>query len=143
MSDGGEKKHIAVGLFLTALSILALIFGYRACTAISEVGSELKSELNKQRPKPSQCITISNVRGYIKGDYMHLEGKITNSAGTETFRNVKIRVEWFDKNGRMLDTDYTYAVGPEGLRPGATKSFKIMTPTDNNMANYNYYIMDD
>ena len=60
---------------------------------------------------------------------MVVEGKVRNK-GIRRVENVKVSVEWMDKNGKVLDTDWTYAVSSVGLRPGGAKSFRISTRLD-------------
>ena len=52
-------------------------------------------------------------------------------------------MEWLDANGKVLDTDTTYAVGSDGLRPGGAKSFTIMTSADKRMKRFRYKIVTD
>jgi hypothetical protein len=138
MAKGSVARGVALLLMVLIIpSVLGIgLVAHRVGGAITDLGEYSK------KPSPAQSISISEVKGFIDGDYMYLKGKITNY-GTETFRYVKVGVNWYDNNGRMLDTDYTYAVGAEGLAPKATKSFEIMTKADNSMANYNYYIMEE
>jgi len=73
---------------------------------------------------------------------MYCEGRVRNN-GKSTVKFVKVEVEWLDQNEKVLDTDWTYAVSGDGLRPGGAKSFQIMTPADNRMKKYRYFIKKD
>lgn len=52
------------------------------------------------------------------------EGKITNNSNV-TVQFVQIRGVFKDRSGNILDTDWTYAVGSEGLAPGETKKWSM------------------
>ncbi|QVL46128.1 MAG: hypothetical protein KFB94_03215 [Methylophilaceae bacterium] len=54
---------------------------------------------------------------------------------------IKVGVEYLDKNGTILDTDYTFVVSGENLQPTAAKSFSIMTKRDPKMTNFRYHII--
>lgn len=72
---------------------------------------------------------------------MYCEGKVRNN-GSRAYDYIKVKVEWLDKNGDVIDTDWTYAVGGEDLGPNEAKSFKIMTESDNRMERGRYYIIE-
>lgn len=43
--------------------------------------------------------------------------------GKKTYKYIKVKGAFLDRNGKTVDTDWTYAVGSEGLRPGEKSSF--------------------
>ncbi|HUN24597.1 MAG TPA: FxLYD domain-containing protein [Anaerolineales bacterium] len=79
---------------------------------------------------------------YHEYNYAHVEGTVTNN-GDSTVKFVKIMGEIRSQNGTILDTDWTYLVGDEGIRPGATKSFDIMIPHNSQMSKCYADIMDE
>jgi hypothetical protein len=56
---------------------------------------------------------------------------------------VKVQVEYYDKAGRVLATDWTYAVGGEELAPGAAKSFEIMTAADSRIKTFRCKVLTE
>lgn len=61
-----------------------------------------------------------------KGDYTYFYGTVKNY-GSKTYRFVKVRAVYKDINQNVLTTDSGYAVGAEGIRPGESVQFEIMT----------------
>lgn len=59
--------------------------------------------------------------------YTICTGTIKNT-GTYTIKFVKIKGSFQDYSGKTLDTDWTYAVGAEGLSPGESTSFRMSVP---------------
>lgn len=77
---------------------------------------------------PSQ-LSISEVTLSSSGSYTVAEGKITNNSDyTVTF--VKIKGAFEDSWGDVIDTDWTYAVGSEGLAPGESCKWRMSVEKD-------------
>lgn len=57
------------------------------------------------------------------GNYTYVKGRVKNT-GDKTISYFEITAEYLDKNGQVLDTDYTNS--GENLRPSNQKEFKIM-----------------
>lgn len=55
-----------------------------------------------------------------------MTGSVTNE-GTATVNFVRVDIRWMDLQGNVIDTDNTYAVGSESLRPGDTSQFEAYT----------------
>lgn len=134
------KGKIANGVLLLLSTIIIPIVCWFGLFAFNF--GEALVEQEKQKKESLSKIEFEDMKGYEDGNYMYCEGKIRNKGNT-TVDYVKVGVEWLTKDGTILDTDWTYAVSGEGLRPGAAKSFKIMTPRDNRMQKYRYYVMND
>lgn len=124
---------LVVTLALPTISWIGL-FVMNVNSTMQEIKDEKKSALS--------AIAFEEVRGYIDGDYMYCKGKVRNN-GTEEVDFIKVEVEWLDSAGKVLETDHTYAVAGEGLRPGGAKTFEIMSPADQRMKQYRYYIRED
>lgn len=54
------------------------------------------------------------------------EGRITNN-GEYGYEFVKITVDFLDEDGKTIESEWTYAVGGEGLEPGESKSWSVHT----------------
>ena len=59
--------------------------------------------------------------------YMECKGSVENT-GSRTYEFVKIKGAFVDSDGNVIDTDWTYAVGSEGLAPGEKKTFELSVP---------------
>ena len=134
---GMAQGRVAAGivLLLVSLAIPTIswvgLIGYKVCETLTEQKKLKHEALSK--------IDFEDVEGYIDGSYMYCKGRIRNN-GEST---VNFGVEWLDENGKVLDTDWTYAVSVEELHPGVAKSFKILTPADKRMKMFRYFIMRD
>ena len=53
----------------------------------------------------------------------YVEGTITNNSDA-TVKFVEVKVTFYN-DGKVTDTDWTYAVGAEGLEPGESSQWKI------------------
>ena len=65
--------------------------------------------------------------------YSRYVGSITNVSG-ETRYFVRVRGTFEDEDGNAIDTDWTFACGAEGLRPGETTKFTLSVPRDDRIA---------
>jgi hypothetical protein len=95
-----------------------------------------------EKPTALASLDFEDVKGYRDGDYFYVKGRIRNN-GSVAVTYVKVEVELLDKSGRVMDTDWTYAVSSEKLRPGAAKSFETMTAVDFHVESYRYKILRD
>ena len=74
-------------------------------------------------------LTISDVRLYSEYSYTYVEGTITNNSDS-TVSFVKIKGAFEDSYGTVIDTDWTYAVGSEGLAPGESCKWHMSVDKD-------------
>lgn len=127
------QRRVAGGIILLLFTLtLPLIF---FIGLISYHVSEMESS---KAMAIARC-KIEEPKANIDGNYMYFKGKIRNDGDT-TVDFVKVKVEWLDDNKNVLDSDWTYAVSGEGLRPGAAKTFEIMSPADRRMKQYRYWV---
>ena len=96
-------------------------------------------------PRPPEtmvkALEVSNLNSSRSGDYLYITGSIRNT-GMKTYKYVELRVELLDKDGSVIDTDWTYGVGSEGIRPNEQKKFQIIVRYSSDIARYKVYIMD-
>ena len=85
--------------------------------------------INTPRPTSSAKtdLAFSGIKLSNNSSYTVCTGSVTNN-GTTTYRYVKVRAAFKDKSGSTLDTDWTYAVGTEGLKPGESTTFSMSVP---------------
>lgn len=129
------KGRIANGVILLLCTLII-----PPITFATLIYSNIKSDKLEEK-EVFKHLSFEDVEGYTKYDNMYLEGKVRNN-GSTTVKFVKVGVEWKDKYGTIIDTDWTYAIGGEGLRPGAAKSFKIISNEDPKMKKFRYYIIE-
>ena len=135
---GMAQGRIASGIVLLLLSIIVPLIsvigvsGYRIASTLHEQEVQKNTALSK--------LAFEDVKSSGDGDYISIEGKIRNNGETPV-NYVKVGVDYLDKNKTVLDTDWTYAVASEDLRPGSAKSFRIMTKRDPKMTNYRYQVL--
>lgn len=70
------------------------------------------------------ALEFYDVKVEHNSSYTVATGKVRNN-GSRTYRFVEIKGAFKDYNGTTVDTDWTYAVGSEGLAPGESTSFRM------------------
>lgn len=56
--------------------------------------------------------------------YTICSGSVKNN-GTKTYKFIQLKGAFKDSNGNVVDTDWTYAAGSEGLAPGESTTFRL------------------
>ena len=74
-------------------------------------------------------LSISNVRLSSNSNYTIAEGTLTNNSD-RTVSFVKIKGAFKTGIGSVVDTDWTYAVGSEGLAPGESCKWRMSVDKD-------------
>lgn len=86
-------------------------------------------------------LAISNVSLSSNSSYTIVEGKITNNSNS-TVRFVKVKGAFQNSAGRVVDTDWTYAVGSEGLAPGESCKWRMSVSKDYSIQKCDVTILD-
>lgn len=73
--------------------------------------------------------------------YITVEGSISNPTNN-AYSYVELKVKILDKNGKVIDTENTYAVGSETLSPGDTKKWDAMLKADDRADNVEVEIIN-
>lgn len=68
-------------------------------------------------------------------------GKLANT-GKSSVSFVKVKGQFKNSSGSIIDTDWTYAVGAEGLSPGESTRFEIMVDKDRSIKECSCSILD-
>ena len=95
-----------------------------------KVLSECNSDDSKMRyatETAETAIKFTNVEIEHNSSYTVCTGTVTN-VGQHLYRFVTIKGGFTDSNGKVVDTDDTYAVGKEGLSPGESCTFRMSVP---------------
>ena len=90
---------------------------------------------------PSYQLKISNVKLSSNSSYTIAEGTITNNSD-ETVSYVKIKGSFKTSSGTVVDTDWTYAVGSEGLEPGESCKWRMSVSKDWSISTCSVTILD-
>lgn len=86
-------------------------------------------------------LKISGVSVTSNSSYTVCTGTITNN-GKKTYKYVEIKGAFKNSSGTVLDTDWTYAVGSEGLAPGESKTFRMSVPKNHDIKSCSVSITD-
>lgn len=87
------------------------------------------------------ALEFSNIVVTSNSSYTVCTGTVTNT-GQKTYDYVQIKGAFKDSSGTVLDTDWTYAVGSEGLAPEESTTFRMSVPKNINIKNCSITIMD-
>lgn len=86
-------------------------------------------------------IKITSLYKSSAGGYIYAEGSITNNSDY-TVSFVEIKGAFKDGTGTVIDTDWTYAVGSEGLEPGESKTWEMSVDYNRKIKNCTVSILD-
>lgn len=75
------------------------------------------------------------------GNYYYAEGTLKNNSNS-TVSFVKVKCTFLDSAGNVVDTNWTYAVGSEGLAPGESKKWDMMVSYDRKIEKCRATILD-
>lgn len=86
-------------------------------------------------------LPISDIQLSSNSSYTVVEGKISNNS-SRTVKFVKIKGSFQDRSGNVIDTDWTYAVGSEGLAPGESCKWRMSVEKDGKISKCSVSILD-
>ncbi len=86
-------------------------------------------------------LKISNVNLSSNSSYEVCTGTIKNT-GSKTYSFVKVKGSFKNSSGEVIDTDWTYAVGSEGLAPNESKTFRLSVPENYEIKKCSVSIID-
>ncbi|MCI5679537.1 MAG: FxLYD domain-containing protein [Bacteroidales bacterium] len=89
----------------------------------------------------SKDLKFSNLDIDHNSSYTVLNGTVTNT-GNRTYEFIEIKGAFKDSSGKVVDTDWTYAVGSEGLAPGESTTFRMSVPKDYSIRDCSISIID-
>lgn len=87
-------------------------------------------------------LNISDVLVYSEYNYTYAEGSLTNNSDS-TVKFIKLKGAFKNSSGTVIDTDWTYAVGGEGLGPGESCKWKMHVTKDVNIKECDVSVMED
>jgi hypothetical protein len=86
-------------------------------------------------------LKFSDIEITHNSSYTVCTGTITNN-GRKIYSFVEVKGKFKDSSGTVLDTDWTYAVGSEGLAPGESTTFRISVDKNRNITKCTMEILD-
>ena len=86
-------------------------------------------------------LKISNITISSNSSYTVAEGTITNNSD-QTVKFVEIKGAFETASGSVVDTDWTYAVGSEGLAPGESSKWRMSVSKDTKIKNCTVTVID-
>ena len=134
-------RHRVVSGVLMMIAVCTVAPLTTVAVFVHSIASHIESA-HQEKVQALAKLTFEEVKGYRDGGYMYLKGTVRNTSSSAV-EFVKVVVDWLDKSGTVLDTDFTYVTGLDKLEPGAAKSFFIMTPANSKMSNYQYRFSAD
>ena len=84
---------------------------------------------------------FSDIKIEHNSSYTVCTGKVTNN-GKKTYTFVEVKGAFKNSSGTVLDTDWTYAVGSEGLAPGESASFRLSVDKDRSISKCSVTLLD-
>lgn len=86
-------------------------------------------------------LAFSDINVSKNSSYTVCTATITNN-GKKTYTFIKVKGKFKDSSGTILDTDWTYAVGSEGLEPGESTTFRLSVSKNTNITKCELEILD-
>lgn len=101
----------------------------------------LEARLEDEQRVHSYELLISNVTISSNSSYTKASGTLTNHGkGAVSF--VQVKGQFQNSSGTTLDTDWTYAVGSEGLSPGESTKFELAVEKDSSIKKCSCIVLD-
>ncbi|MBM7598084.1 hypothetical protein JOC34_000441 [Virgibacillus halotolerans] len=72
--------------------------------------------------------------------YMKTKGFIKNN-DSKPHKHIRVEVDYLDADGNVVDSDWTYAVDSQELKPDGRKSYEITTPDNDKITECNQVIV--
>lgn len=79
--------------------------------------------------KGEDVLKFSDIELSSNSSYTICNARITNN-GRKTYTFVEVKGKFATSSGVVIDTDWTYAVGSEGLAPGESATFRLSVDKD-------------
>lgn len=86
-------------------------------------------------------LVFSDIDVSKNSSYTVCTATITNN-GRKTYTFIEVKGKFKDSSGTILDTDWTYAVGSEGLAPGESATFRLSVSKNTNILTCELEILD-
>ncbi len=99
------------------------------------------SEISYTPEAGEDVLVFSNINNSHNSSYTVCTGTVKNT-GRKTYSFVEVKGKFKNAYGTVLDTDWTYAVGSEGLAPGESTTFRLSADKNRNTTQCTMEILD-
>ena len=100
------------------------------------------ADYSSYRPeKAEEVLTFSDIKVSNNSSYTICNATITNN-GRRTYTFIEVKGKFKNSSGTILDTDWTYAVGSEGLEPGESATIRLSVSKNYNISNCSLEVYD-
>ena len=161
INQNGNKKRFPTEFFVAGV----IIFVITTILIFRPVSSSSQNNTNKSSQRSNYSSYSSQTSKYSESDmafyekrnkdlemkvtsvysnkyYTVCEGTITNK-GTDRYKFIKIKGSFMDKKGNVVDTDWTYGIGSEGLSGGEETKFRLSVDVDESITDCKLtYVVD-
>lgn len=107
--------------------------------AIKDYRTQKYIEEEAAKPSVSDLYIDPSWKSYKDGNYLYIEGSVTNTSTTKEISYYEIGVKYYNSSGKVIDTDYTNGVS---LEPGDTQTFRIMHKYQYDMKDADVYVKE-
>ena len=105
----------------------------------SSYSSSYSSSYNYESGYSVLKITVDSVTN--NSGYTICTGSVKNN-GTKTYKYIKVKGSFKDSSGNVVDTDWTYAAGSEGLAPGESTTFRLSVTKNSKITSCSVSLLD-
>ena len=113
-------------------------YSYRSASSSSSSSSSRSGD-SYESAYSALHITVDRVQS--NSSYTICTGSVKND-GNKTYKFVTLKGSFKDARGNVVDTDWTYGVGAEGLAPGESTTFRLSVPKNYDIVSCSISIMD-
>lgn len=146
--DKSRLVPLIIAIIAALLILIGCIWGIScACSACEEAEEDYEPSYtyadytDTMETLGTIYLKVSDVRTSYSGSYVKATGRVTNN-GTVTYEFVKVKGAFVDSRGNTVDTDWTYAVGSEGLAPGESCTFTMYVDKDYSISDCKVTVYD-
>lgn len=86
-------------------------------------------------------LKITNVEVTSNSSYVICTGSVKNT-GNKTYKFVEVKGAFKDSAGNVIDTDWGYAAGSEGLAPGESSTFRLSVDKNSKILSCSVSLLD-
>jgi hypothetical protein len=90
---------------------------------------------------PYLVLNITTIPIFSNSSYTICTGSVKNT-GKKTYNYIQVKGAFKDSSGNVVDTDWTYAAGSEGLAPGESTTFRLSVSKNRSITSCTVTLMD-
>lgn len=133
--------YAGVIVLIAAAIIIGNIDKKRKEEASQAVRAATQIAASSTAPKAKADIDFHDLNWDSNNLYTVATGSVKNS-GDVTIYYLEIKVAFKNSSGNVVDTDWTYAAGSEGLAPGESTKWRCSVTKDSSIKTYTVSVID-